>query len=308
MLFSSGFQVLQAGHYGVAQTRRRLIVLAAAPGQTLPLYPEPTHTFSGPHYLEVEVDGRKYSPTCKRPGAPRRALTVWDAIGDLPAIRSGHDDPSIMYGGEPKSHLQRMFRANNGASVEDHISKTVNSVAQERMNRIPTTPGSDWRDLPNISSLAEDGRMAKKLNYRYRKDDGSKGVCSCFMADGRRANYCDQDDRQSDTLIPWSVPHTADRHNNWKEVYGRAPWDGYFKTTITDPEPLGKQGQVLHPEQNRILSVRELARSQGFPDSYKFHGSTLDKHRQIGNAVPPPMGRALGLEIRAAMARRDSAA
>ena len=55
----------------------------------------------------------------------------------------------------------------------------------------------------------------------------------------------------------------------------------------------------------RLVSVRECARSQGFPDTYKFYGSALDKHRQIGNAVPPPMGRALGLEIRNAMARRD---
>ena len=52
----------------------------------------------------------------------------------------------------------------------------------------------------------------------------------------------------------------------------------------------------------RVLSVREWARAQGFPDTYKFHGSTLEKHRQIGNAVPPPMGRALGLQIRDAMA------
>ena len=288
----------------MAQTRRRLIVLAAAPGETLPLYPEPMHTFAGPHYLEVEVDGRKYSPTCKRPGAPRRALTVWDAISDLPPIRSGHDDPSIRYGGGPKSHLQRLFRANNGDRVEDHVSKTVDSVAQERINRIPTTPGSDWRDLPNMNVIAEDGRTVNKLNYPYHRPDGSKGVCSCFAAHGSGKAYCDQDDRQSDTMIPWSVPHTADRHNNWKEVYGRAPWDGYFKTTITDPEPLGKQGQVLHPEQNRILSVRELARSQGFPDTYKFSGTIGDRHREIGNAVPPPMGRALGLEIRKAMLQK----
>ena len=53
---------------------------------------------------------------------------------------------------------------------------------------------------------------------------------------------------------------------------------------------------------SRLVSVRECARSQGFPDTYKFHGSTLEKHRQIGNAVPPPMGRALGLQIRDAMA------
>ena len=56
----------------------------------------------------------------------------------------------------------------------------------------------------------------------------------------------------------------------------------------------------------RLVSVRECARSQGFPDTYKFYGSTLEKHRQIGNAVPPPMGKALGLQIRDAMARKKN--
>lgn len=54
---------------------------------------------------------------------------------------------------------------------------------------------------------------------------------------------------------------------------------------------------MLHPEQTRVVSVRECARSQGFPDTYRFYGNILDKHRQVGNAVPPPMGRALGMEI-----------
>ncbi len=63
-------------------------------------------------------------------------------------------------------------------------------------------------------------------------------------------------------------------------LYGRVEWDGFFSTTITNPEPMGKQGRVLHPEQHRLVSVRECARSQGFPDTYKFHGTVLDKHRQ----------------------------
>lgn len=54
---------------------------------------------------------------------------------------------------------------------------------------------------------------------------------------------------------------------------------------------------VLHPEQHRVVSVRECARSQGFPDRYLFFGNVLDKHRQVGNAVPPPLGSALGREI-----------
>ncbi len=47
-----------------------------------------------------------------------------------------------------------------------------------------------------------------------------------------------------------------------------------------------------------MVSVRECARSQGFPDTYKLYGSILEKHRQVGNAVPPPMARAIGLEIK----------
>ena len=41
----------------------------------------------------------------------------------------------------------------------------------------------------------------------------------------------------------------------------RVDWEGIFKTTIVDPEPLGKQGQVLHPTQDRLLSVREYTGS-----------------------------------------------
>ena len=174
------------------------------------------------------------------------------------------------------------------------------------INRIPTTHGSDWRDLPNKSIIAEEGKVALKLNYCYKRPDGSKGVCSCFMVERWKGCYCDSDDRQRNTLIPWSATHAANRNTSIKhKFYGRAPWDGYFKTTMTVPDPLKKQGQVLHPDKNRILSVRELARSQGFPDEYKFSGTIGDRLREIGNAVPPPMARALGLEIRKAMLKKS---
>ena len=51
--------------------------------------------------------------------------------------------------------------------------------------------------------------------------------------------------------------------------------------TLATSEPMGKQGRVLHPEQHRLVSVRECARSQGFPDAYKFFGTVLEKHRQV---------------------------
>ena len=64
---------------------------------------------------------------------------------------------------------------------------------------------------------------------------------------------------------------------------------------------MGKTGRVLHPVQNRLTSVRENARAQGFPDDFVFHGTLKDKYRQIGNAVPPPLARALGSELKVSL-------
>jgi len=63
-----------------------------------------------------------------------------------------------------------------------------------------------------------------------------RGVCSC--ATGKS---CDAADKQFGTLIPWCLPHTGNRHNHWAGLYGRLEWDGYFSTTVTNPEPMGKQ-------------------------------------------------------------------
>ncbi|PZC79547.1 hypothetical protein B5X24_HaOG216212 [Helicoverpa armigera] len=307
MGYQCTFGILQAGNYGVPQTRRRLIILAAAPGYKLPCYPEPTHVFSRRACsLTTTIDGKRFGTNIHwDESAPRRTCTIRDAMSDLPRICNGANKIEIEYGSMPESHFQRLVRSKDeNAKLRDHICKNMAPLIQARICRIPTTPGSDWRDLPNISVTLSDGTKCKVLQYRYddrragRAAGGApRGVCACAAG-----GACSPHDKQENTLIPWCLPHTANRHNNWAGLYGRVCWDGYFSTTVTDPEPMGKQGRVLHPEQNRVVSVRECARSQGFPDTYVFAGSIQDKHRQVGNAVPPPLGAALGREIRAALA------
>ncbi|XP_078046849.1 DNA methyltransferase 1a isoform X2 [Augochlora pura] len=303
MGYQCTFGILQAGNYGVPQTRRRMIILAAAPGQTLPNYPEPTHVFSKRAcQLSVLVNNKKYSSNCTWiDSAPFRTTSVRDSMSDLPEIKNGWNKEEMSYSSEPISHFQRKMRAKQYQPLlRDHICKEMAPLVEARIAHIPITGGSDWRDLPNVAFRLSDGTYSKKLEYTYddkkvgRSSSGAyRGVCSCSLG-----KACDPTDRQFNTLIPWCLPHTGNRHNHWAGLYGRLEWDGFFSTTITNPEPMGKQGRVLHPVQTRVVSIRECARSQGFPDSFRFYGTILDKHRQVGNAVPPPLGAAIGHEIR----------
>ncbi|WP_228429339.1 DNA cytosine methyltransferase [Chryseobacterium carnipullorum] len=58
-----------------------------------------------------------------------------------------------------------------------------------------------------------------------------------------------------------------------------------------------RKNMLIHPFQDRGLSVREAARLQSFPDNFIFKGSLMNKQQQIGNAVPPLLANAIVLQI-----------
>ncbi|MEG4988436.1 DNA cytosine methyltransferase [Microcoleus sp. BR0-C5] len=74
--------------------------------------------------------------------------------------------------------------------------------------------------------------------------------------------------------------------------YRRLAWEKPSPTVTTSPHQ--KATDMCHPDELRPLSVRECARIQTFPDEWVFHGSTTSKYRQIGNAVPVLLGKAIG--------------
>lgn len=71
-------------------------------------------------------------------------------------------------------------------------------------------------------------------------------------------------------------------------------------TTVPD----GRATMLCHPTELRPLSIPEYARIQEFPDTWVFKGSIAQRYKQIGNAFPIGLGRAIGAAIRATMRRR----
>lgn len=76
------------------------------------------------------------------------------------------------------------------------------------------------------------------------------------------------------------------------DVMGRLHWDKPSVTIRTEffkPE----KGRYLHPVEDRAITHYEAAVLQGFPETHRFVGSKTAIARQIGNAVPVPLGRAI---------------
>jgi|GEM_PF-206818 len=86
------------------------------------------------------------------------------------------------------------------------------------------------------------------------------------------------------------------RASDQKGAYGRLLWD-WPAYTITNSCLNLTAGVFTHPIHHRVLSVREAARIQSFEDHHVFYGSLESQYRQVGNAVPPKLARAVAEAI-----------
>lgn len=81
-------------------------------------------------------------------------------------------------------------------------------------------------------------------------------------------------------------------YKNYSDSWKKCPWN---KPSCTVKENHG--GVNIHPKLPRVLTAREMARLQSFPDDFVFQGSKKWQLTQIGNAVPCYLGKAIGLSV-----------
>jgi DNA (cytosine-5)-methyltransferase 1 len=89
-----------------------------------------------------------------------------------------------------------------------------------------------------------------------------------------------------------AVPEGQSLYKGYSDAWKKCPWN---EASCTIKENHG--GVNLHPKLPRVLTAREMARLQSFPDDFIFEGKKNKQLVQIGNAVPPLLAKAIGLSV-----------
>jgi DNA (cytosine-5)-methyltransferase 1 len=94
-----------------------------------------------------------------------------------------------------------------------------------------------------------------------------------------------------------NLPEYLKLKGGYPNIYGRLTWDSPADTITGNFGCVSAPGRFIHPRDDRVLSVREGARLQSFPDKIEFFGSLTQQYKQVGNAVPPLLAKAVAVEI-----------
>lgn len=227
--------------------------------------------------------------------------------------------------GEVREELIRMFDAggyktkcmilnavNFGVPQNRHRiffvgSCTVNNMAfldvvEKRKLKKPVTVNEAISDLPHL----ENGHSISEMSYngggnphnRYqamlRKRTNGKVLNNIVSSNNSLVLERYKHIKQGENIwvLKEKAPHLL---HNYKDVDNCHQWI-YLRLPSHKPSVTiinYRKNMLIHPEQNRGLSVREAARLQSFPDDYIFHGSIGFQQQQVANAVPPLMAKAV---------------
>lgn len=236
-----GYRVIpyeaRAWKFGVPQKRIRQLIIGTR--RELPLfvpdrYIQPTHA----------------DPDAQDLGGLKPAVTLGEAIGDLPEIYAGDE---------------RYERAYDTALRADHVARYGRRYV--------------YKVLQAHKAKRLTGHTARPHSLRDMRD-------FCRLLEGETSRQALK--RGVEMEFPYD-------RENFKDRYTKQHRDRLCSTIVAH---LQKDGLMfIHPTQTRSLTPREAARIQSFPDTFVFPQAVTRCYPQIGNAVPPLVGKAVGLAI-----------
>lgn len=283
--YEAYWTILNAADYGVPQVRERIFVLAIKNTikHTFNL-PVPTHKINSERVTQGQMRIKKFSES-RNFRIPNSAtgdlpdwITVEEAISDLPSLfptaRSKYHlyQPNIQlkYRTESQNEYQHMMR--NWYGIEE---RTVTGHGFRRSARdFPIfermKPGDDYLAASAIAEeLLEEACRANSIN---------------------KLENVDKYNELRAAIVP---PYDREKfHSKWSKLYPDRPSHTLVAHLSVDTY------SHIHPWEARGISVREAARLQSFPDGFLFQCSMSDAFKQIGNAVPPLLSKAIALTMK----------
>lgn len=291
------YTILNAVFYGVPEMRERMFLVAYRKELTpLQWHPQPSHWidlpqgYHGSRQVALQTvkltlfDEQKYfvDPPEPDPLICEPAITAEDALSDLPIIANDsplklskgprHFDSVEPYRSRPVNGYQRLMREWNGYSskvgVSDHV---IRYLPRDYKIFARMRPGDQY---PEAHKLAK--RMFEERLLEIEKTEG-------IVLDADSERYQKEWAHYVPPYDPGKFP------NKWRKMEADKP----ARTLMAH---LGKDSYShIHYDssQARTISVREAARLQSFPDGFVFQGPMNPAFKQIGNAVPPLMAKAI---------------
>jgi DNA (cytosine-5)-methyltransferase 1 len=310
MGYTCGYTLLNSAYYGVPQMRERMFLIAYASELDVQVsFPEPTHWVDLPKgYLGSRqvalksLDTTLFSKRSHYSPAPDvgtnlpKAVSAREALLDLPPITM---------------HLEgRLKRGARRFTDKVCYRKDVEPSCYARLMR--NWPGFESEEGVSdhvIRSLPRDYAIFARMNPGDQYPEAYQHAL-CLLSEtlsslGGTGVTVEQDSPEYFELKRQIVPpYDASKFpNKWRKMEADEP----ARTLMAH---LGKDGYShIHYDstQARTISVREAARLQSFPDGFIFEGTMNPAFRQIGNAVPPLLAKAIGGQMMDQLRRGDHA-
>lgn len=195
--------------------------------------------------------------------------------------------------------------ADFGVPQDRHRTCIMGKLGADEPIELPKPNGTHttiWDAISDLSYL-ESGEGAEEQGYRnepqsdYQKllRDGSSELCNHIATRHSKVTL-----ERLKMIAPECGKEMLPEEHHTKSIYSgtwcRMKKDGIAKT-ITTRYDTPSSGEFTHPYLDRAITTREAARIQSFPDTFHFYGSKSSQMKQVGNAVPPLLGKAIAERI-----------
>lgn len=283
-------RIIDAVAFGVPQHRRRLLFVGVR--NDLPDFEWPTSTHLRPTRNGESII-EEPTPSLWESSGERllqKAVSIKEALAHLP--RSGADKDHRVTNSWPEKYT--------------HIFKAIGPG--QKLCNVRHAPSSvyTWQIPEVFGHISEKQRRILETigrNRRHKKYGTIPNGNPLGHHDIASLMESEVDPREIQELLALGYLKEMDGKYDLKGamfcsgLFKRPLWNGQSPTVLTN---FHNPRYFLHPKEDRPFTLRECARLQGFPDTFKFTDAGVsleDGYRLVGNAVPPPISRAFAQAV-----------